>query len=51
VISKREDFWLQPSSTSGESIAGFPPQLPVFNPKSGRAGFVVNKVALEHIFP
>jgi hypothetical protein len=31
-------------------VAGFPPQRPGFDPGSGQAGFVVDKVALGHVF-
>jgi hypothetical protein len=32
-------------------VAGSPPPRPWFNPRSGHVGFVVDKVALRHVFP
>jgi hypothetical protein len=31
-------------------VAGFPPRLPRFDPRSGHVGFVVDKVALGQVF-
>jgi hypothetical protein len=31
-------------------VADFPPQRPGFKPRSGYVGFVVDKVALRHVF-
>jgi hypothetical protein len=31
-------------------VAGFPPRRPEFDPRSGHVGFVVNKVALGHVY-
>jgi hypothetical protein len=39
------------SSYEGASlVGGFPPPLPGFEPRSGHVGFVVDKVALWHVF-